>query len=247
MGSCLSIVELVRDMRRARREAQSTRVIVNFMVGRGPSFTGPLFTISTRQNESKEKNEKENEDVEMKAAVRWAERVKPTGQFLDVEDTSEFPCVICGEDAFELKVDNKVTEFIQKLKKELPKGIQGCFIRPELSVDMGCCHQTIHVGCLLMWWMSRSHWTCPHCRDVYLKGNDQQSYPTERHEGIVNQVFDPVTRTIWDLDTRPDPYVESSSSIVINDSEDEDDDEDRFDFVDISDDDLSTLEVLLGR
>ena len=148
---------------------------------------------------------------------------------------------------FELKCDNKVVEFIQKLKKEIPKGIEGCKIHPELSVDMGCCHQTMHVGCLLTWWMSRSHWTCPHCQDVYLKGNDQQSYPMERREGIVNQAFDAVTRTIWDLDTRPDPYVEHSRPIVINDSEDEEEDDDRFDFVDILDDDLSTLEALLGR
>ena len=69
---------------------------------------------------------------------------------------------------------------------------------------------------------------------MYLKGNDQQSYPTERREDIVNQDFNAVTRTIWDLDTRP------------SDSEDEFED-DRFDFTDILDDDLSTLEELLGR
>ena len=221
-------------------------MIVNFMVGRGPSFTGPLFTISTRHHVTPQEKTEE-EDTEMKAMKRWAEKVKPTAQFLDVEDTSEFPCVICGEDAFELKVDNKVAEFIQKLKKELPKGIEGCKIDPELSVDMGCCHQTMHVGCLLTWWMSRSHWTCPHCRDVYFKGNDQQTYPTERREGIVNQTFDAVTRTIWDLDTCPDPYVESSSRSIVIDDSDSEDEEDRFDFVDILDDDLSTLEELLGR
>ena len=241
MGNCLSLTELVRDMRRAQRDERGTRVIVNFMVGRGPSFTGPILNISTRPNEPKEKNKKENEDVEMKAIRRWSEKVKPTGQFLDVEDTTEFPCVVCGEDAFDLKTDNKVMEFIRKLQKEIPKGIQGCIIQPELSVEMGCCHQTMHVGCLLTWWMTRSHWTCPHCREVYLEGNAQQSYPTERQEGIVNQVFDAVTRTIWELDTRPDPYVDS-------DSEDEfEEEDDRFEFTDILDDDLSTLEELLGR
>ena len=150
MGSCLSVARLFSDMRRAQREAQSTRVIVNFMVGRGPSFTGPLFTISTRQNEPKEK-EKENEEVEMKAMKHWAEKVKPTAQFLDVEDTSEFPCVICGEDTLELKCDNKITEFLEKVNKKLPQGINGCVIKPDLSVDMGCCCQTVHVGCLLTW------------------------------------------------------------------------------------------------
>ena len=241
MGNCLAITELVRDMRRAETEMRGTRVIVNFMVDRGPSFTGPIFNISTRRNE----------DVEVKAIRRWAEKVKPTRQFLDVEDTTEFPCVVCGEDAYDLKTDNKVVEFIRKLQKEIPKGIQGCIIRPDLSVEMGCCHQTIHMGCLLTWWMTRSHWTCPHCREVYLEGNDQQSYPTERQEGgIVNQVFDAVTRTIWDLDTRPHPYVESSRPIVIDDSDSEDDEfeeDDRFEFTDILDDDLSTLEQLLGR
>ena len=65
-------------------------MIVNFMVGRGPSFTGPLFTISTRQNEAKnEQKTKDEEDTEMKAMKRWAEKVKPTAQFLDVEDTSD--------------------------------------------------------------------------------------------------------------------------------------------------------------
>ena len=241
MGNCLAITELVRDMRRAETEMRGTRVIVNFMVDRGPGFTGPIFNISTRRNE----------DVEVKAIRHWAEKVKPTGQFLDVEDTTEFPCVVCGEDAYDLKTDNKVVEFIRKLQKEMPKGIQGCIIQPELSVEMGCCHQTIHMGCLLTWWMTRSHWTCPHCREVYLEGNKQQSYPTERQEGgIVNQVFDAVTRTIWDLDTRPDPYVESSRPIVIDDSDSEDDEfeeDDRFEFTDILDDDLSTLEELLGR
>ena len=248
MGNCLAITELVRDMRRAQRDERGTRVIVNFMVG--TSFTGPMFNISTRQNEPKERR-KEKEDVEVKAIRCWAEKVKPTGQFLDVEDTTEFPCVVCGEDAYDLKTDNKVVEFIRKLQKEIPKGIQGCIIQPELPVEMGCCHQTIHVGCLLTWWMTRSHWTCPHCREVYLEGNKQQSYPTERQEGgIVNQVFDAVTRTIWDLDTRPDPYVESSRPIVIDDSDSEDDEfeeDDRFEFTDILDDDLSTLEELLGR
>ena len=234
MGGCLAVTELVRDMRQAQRDERGTRVIVNFMVGRGPSFTGPLFTISTRHHVTPQDKTEEEEDTEMKAMKRWAEKVKPTAQFLDVEDTTEFPCVICGKDVFDLKCDNKVTEFLGKVNKELPQGINGCVIKPELSVDMSCCCQTVHVGCLLMWWITRSHWTCPHCRNVYLEGNAQQSYPTERHEGIVNQVFDAVTRTIWDLDTHPDPYVES-----------DEEDEHRFDFIDISDDDLSTLEELL--
>ena len=147
--------------------------------------------------------------------------------------------MICGEDAFELKCDNKVVAFLQKLNKEMPKGVEGCKIRPELSIDMGCCHQTMHMGCLLTWWVKRHKWTCPHCRAVYLEGNDKQDYPEERREGVVNQVIDAITRTIWDLDTDPAPDPEHPHAIIIDDV--------RFDFVDILDDDLSTLEVLLGR
>ena len=71
---------------------------------------------------------------------------------------------------FELKCENKVIEFVGKLNEELPKGIEGFKVRPELSVEMGCCHQSAHVGCLFTWWIDRQKWTCPHCRDVYLEG-----------------------------------------------------------------------------
>ena len=194
-------------------------------------FTGPIFNISTRQKD------KDKDDVEMKAAVRWAEKAKPTGQFLDAEDTSEFPCVICGEEVLDLKCDNNVKAFLEKVNKKLPGGIQGAKIKPDLLVEMGCCHQTMHVGCVLTWWLTRSHWTCPHCREVYLEGNKNQNYPRydERQDIIVQQVYDAVTRTIWNLNTDP------------TDDEDYEFEDDRFEFTDLSDDDLTTLEGLLGR
>ena len=108
-------------------------------------------------------------------------------------------------------------------------------------MEMGCCHQTMHVGCLFCWWIERDKWTCPHCREVYLEGKDQD-YPSERREGIVNQVFDAMTRTIWDPDTQPHQDPENPHAIVMDDSDEE---EDRFEFTDILDDDLSTLEMLL--
>ena len=74
MGSCLSLIEFARDMRRAQREDRS-RVIVNVMIGRGPTFN-----ISTRQEQTKRK---ENTEVEMKAGLRWSGMVKPIpGSFL---------------------------------------------------------------------------------------------------------------------------------------------------------------------
>ena len=74
------------------------------------------------------------------------------------------------------------------------------------------------------------------------KGKDQD-YPSERRKGIVNQAFDAITRTIWDLDTRPEPYEDPQHpyAVVIDDG----DEEDRFDLVDIAHNDLSTLEILL--
>ena len=236
MGGCLSIAQLIRDMQRAQREQRNVRVM-NVMVGRGhginPGFTGPIFTISTRQKEKD--RDVDTKDVEMKAAIRWAEKAKPAGQFLDAGDTKEFSCVICGEEDFELKSDNDVMAFLEKVNKKLPGGIQGAKIKPDLLVEMGCCHQTTHVGCLLTWWLTRSHWTCPHCRDVYLEGNEKQNYPSydERQDVIVQQVYDAVTRTIWNLST--------------DSTDDEFEEDDRFEFTDLSDDDLSTLEHLLGR
>ena len=49
----------------------------------------------------------------------------------------------------------------------------------------------------------------------------------------MNQAFDAITRTIWDLDTRPEPYEDPQHpyAVVINDGDEEDD--------------LSTLEMLL--
>ena len=83
MGSCLSVIKFARDMQRAQREEQNSRVIVNYMmIGRGPSFGGPFFTISTRQNETKKEQPKEEEDAKLKAMRRWAEMSKPTAQFL---------------------------------------------------------------------------------------------------------------------------------------------------------------------
>ena len=228
MGSCLSLLELSRIMRRVQQEERN-RTIVNVMAMRGPTFS-----VSSRHDQPKRK---EDEEAEMKAALGWVEKVKPTAQFLDVEDTREFPCIVCNEDVYELERNKKVAEFLNKLSRELPQGIHRCHVRPELSVDMGCCHQTIHVGCLFTWWMSRHHWSCPHCRDVYLNGNDKQGYHSDdEHEGVLHQVFDAVTRTIWELDTEPEPlYIMSDDS----------DEEDRFYFVEIGDDDLSMLERLL--
>ena len=260
MGDCLSVTG---DMRRAQREERDSRLmmsVMNVIIGRGhgrqnssnvipleqrlsnvnpfeptTGFAGPIFTISTRQKDK----DKEVDDVEMKAAMRWAGKAKPAGQFLDVEDTTmEFPCVICGEEVLDLKCDNDLMAFLEKVNKKVPGGIQGAKIKPDLLVEMGCCHQTLHVGCLLTWWLTRSHWTCPHCREVYLKGNEKQNYPRydERQDIIVQQVYDAVTRTIWNLNTDP-----------TDDEDDEFDDDDRFEFTDVSDDDLTTLEGLLGR
>ena len=198
-------------------------------------FTGPIFSISTKTKDK----DKEVDDVEIKAAIRWAGKTKPAGQFLDADDTTETPCVICGEEDFGLKCDNNVTAFMEKVNKKVPGGIQGAKIKTDLLVEMGCCCQTLHVGCLLTWWLTRSHWTCPHCREVYLEGNKDQNYPRsrdERQDIIVQQVYDAVTRTIWNLNTDP-----------TDDEDDEFDDDDRFEFTDLSDDDLTTLEGLLGR
>ena len=112
-------------------------------------------------------------------------------------------------------------------------------------MEMGCCHQTVHVGCLFCWWIDRHKWTCPHCRDVYLEGKDTD-YPSKGgRDRPLTQVVDAIPCTIWELDTRPDLYEdpEHQHAIVISDSDD--DEEDRFEFVVILDDDLSTLEILL--
>ena len=42
----------------------------------------------------RKKIRKDEEEAEMKAGLRWAGMVKPTPQFLGVEDTTDFPCVI---------------------------------------------------------------------------------------------------------------------------------------------------------
>ena len=60
---------------------------MNYMIiSRGPSFGGPFFTISPRQNETKKEQPKEEEDAKLKAMRRWAEMSKPKAQFLDLKD-----------------------------------------------------------------------------------------------------------------------------------------------------------------
>ena len=72
------------------------------------------------------------DDVEIEAGIRWACTAKVVGQFQDAEDTTEIPCVICQEEEFSGKCDNKVTALVDELSKELPKSIHGCMLRPKL-------------------------------------------------------------------------------------------------------------------
>ena len=200
----------MREWHRSQAEDESVRVIGMFVNGR------PVTVTHT-----------ENRDVnlkELEAGKRWFEGVCAVG-----ENNKE--CIVCQEEEMTLRCENPVMDFVTKLgetcedRKGVPLDVKTC-------VSMNCCHQSIHIGCVLSWWIGKVVWTCPYCRVIH---------SGKKESGVVTQIVDAVTRTVWDVEARPDP----AQQIVIPDDDEEEEEEDRYDLDSVDEDTLDALETFL--